>query len=141
MNDLFSFMNPPDNSSTLDWILWVLILIVACLVVGLLVWILLITINYTFLPIKNGVGIITSKEFIPNHRSSYIIYNSALKNTQPVITNHPDTWKFVIKVKGSEGEYYMLDESKYNTYAVGMDIPVSYESGRLWGSVSIQSIN
>lgn len=129
---------PPSNDGAGEAVLIVL-WITVLLLIGLAVYGVLSAINYVFLPIKEGYGIVYEMHFEPAHYSTAMVYNVATKTSSPVTYWHPEAWKIVIEKDGSKADYYVnsIEYTKFNT---GKDVCIKYQNGRLWKSLIIKEV-
>lgn len=116
-------------------------------IVGLMAWALLLFIGFLilwgvdglFLPNQYGKGVITNKEFIPEHTTTTWIYDANLKMSMPHTTHHDDDWVLHIQINGLVDDF-SVSESYYDKVNVGDTINVKYSDGRIWSTIYIKEI-
>ncbi len=121
------------------------------IVCGLLAWILLLflltlivfgvlyLLDYSFRPVIEGLGMVISKTFIPEHNETTWVYNLTLKCSTPQTTHYPDEWKLQIKVYDSEGDI-SVSENIYKRVKNGDSLKVKYSYGRIFGTLYIKEV-
>ncbi len=111
--------------------------IITLIIVVPTVWFSLWLIDSSFLPQKDAVGAVVSKEIIPEHTTT--TYTMCGKVMIP-ITNHYDTeWVINIDINGLTDDYHVY-ESIYDEIKIGDKIPCKYTNGRIFNSLYIQEI-
>lgn len=120
-------------------ILGLLIFLLLLLVVGFIGYLILMLIDYAWLPTKNGNGFITRKTFTPAHTETHMRYNVALKMSTPTTVFYDDAWVLFIRV-GNQEDDFQVTEDAYNNFSVNQKLNVDYSIGRLFNTLYIKRI-
>jgi hypothetical protein len=136
-SELLKWLTEPPSNDGAGWTVLVALWITILFSIGLTIYGVLSAINYMFLPIKNGYGVVYEMHFEPAHYSTTMVYNAATKSILPITHWHPDAWKLVIEKDGLKADYYVA-QGEYIKYDTGKWVYIKYKNGRLWGSLIIK---
>lgn len=120
-----------------DWpigtILGIMLLFALLALVALFLWGTFVALDSWFRPVREGTGIVVSKEFVPAHTTYY--YNAATKTPMPIF--HANAWYISISIQNQCDEVN-VDQDSYETAKPGRKVNVAYVLGRLSGRLYIK---
>ena len=119
-------------------LLGILMLALALLVAGLILWGSLYLIDSVGLKEKEGSGVVIEKWFEPAH--TYTTFILVGKVSGPQIHHVPDTWKVKIQINDITDNVSCC-ESDWNTLKVNQKVDCTYENGRIWDSLYITNVS
>lgn len=122
-----------------DWALLLMGWLLLSIVLWLIIYLMLLAIDYAWRPIQTGQGIVTSTRFIPSHYNTTYIWNEGLKTNVPMTTYHPDAWSWTIEINGCTDNFY-VDQNRYSLKLAGDTVTCTYTTGRIWRSLYIKSV-
>lgn len=117
----------------------ILFYILIALVVILIGLFITMFIDYITSVNKQGVGVVTGKEFIKEHTTTTWNFNAATKTSYPTTTYHDDEWLVYIKVEGLINSI-SVTKGYYNSIKIGKSINVEYSIGRILNILYLNKI-
>ena len=136
-NFYYMFIDPFTNGFWMA-LLGILMLALALLFAGLILWGSLYLIDSVGLKEKQGSGVVIEKWFEPAH--TYTTFILVGKVSVPQIHHVPDTWKVKIQINDITDNVSCC-ESDWNTLKVNQKVDCTYENGRIWDSLYITNVS
>lgn len=120
----------------LSGFLWLIILFVA----GLIIYGLVMLVDYAFLFSKYDIGKITNKNYTEPYDETTVVYDPATKTSRPSTTHHPACYLLIISVAGKTGEFE-VSKNYYNKCSISQQVNVRYSIGRLFGTLYVKDVD
>jgi hypothetical protein len=143
MNFYDEFFEPllrPISNDWLGWSMLILIWIVVLFVVGIIIYGIVMLIDFAFLPVSEEYGEVVSTVFTPGHTETTLTYDASLKMSVPKVVYHPDRWEVNIQVGDKTGSMGLSQEDFLKLHS-GQKVWVAYSIGRLLKRLYIKQIN
>jgi len=130
-----TFIEPfEDRGYFIGALIWIL----GLLVFGLVLWGTLYFTDSTFLPEKQGKGVIVNKGYVPAHFQTTYIQSG--KILVPITNYIPTRFSITIEIKNLTDKFN-LNEGSYRVLEVGDTLNCKFTNGRLFDSMYIEEIS
>ena len=119
------------------------VILVGCIlaIAGLICWGVFIAVDSWFQPVHSKPATVISKEFVPAHTTTIMVYNPATKTSLPQVQHHPDAWHASVRfVKGFQGSC-CISRGQYNDIEARDVVDADFKVGRISKGCYVQDIH
>ncbi len=122
-----------------EYLIGIISWIIFILLVGLLSVLLLWLVDSSFMPIKEGQGIIIGKYIDPAHY--YTTYTQCGKTSIPITHYVPESYHINVKINSLQDDVSITQGYYSNGANIGDTLQCKYTNGRIMESLYIKEIN
>ena len=126
-----------------DWpmgtVLFILMVVAAALVIGLIGWFIFWAIDSWFRPEHTKEATVTDKKFVAAHTTT--TYMTVNKVTTPIITHHPDAWYVAVKFVEGFGGNCQVSETFHDSVSRGDKVQGTFAVGRISKSCYVHGLS
>lgn len=140
MKEFFKMLliEPFQDNDWLGYIMGILLWIITLVIVIGLFWFTVWIVDSSFLPIKQGIGIVTNKYIIPAHTTTnYIMTGKVLI---PIISYHSVSYNVDVSINDLIDDISMC-EYDWSILSIDQKVTCKYTNGRILNSLYIQEIS
>lgn len=127
-----------------DWpigtILGIIIIATSLLMILFVAVMLFEAADSCFLPQKREVGHVIGKVFTPAHSNIIMVYNAAIKASQPTTVTHPDEWSVTVSIKNQQ-DSISVSEGFFDSLSKDDSVLVEYAIGRFSRNLYIKKLS